>query len=144
MPSRIRTSTQVSFANFERNMQALGQRVYRRSNDGVKEVAIVSLNNLIDTTPKLTKQAASNWQIGLDSPPPEFKEGFTDTEQAKRNGAEVVAGRVAGQKVHITNNTPYIAKLNEGSSKQAPAGFIEDTLVKARIFAKNFKLLKNG
>jgi len=30
---------------------------------------------------------------------------------------------------YITNGVPYIKKLNEGSSKQAPARFIENTVL---------------
>lgn len=33
--------------------------------------------------------------------------------------------------VHITNNVPYILKLNEGTSRQAPRGFVQNAIVKA-------------
>jgi len=36
--------------------------------------------------------------------------------------------------VHITNNVPYILRLNEGSSRQAPAGFVQAAIVKAITF----------
>jgi len=33
-----------------------------------------------------------------------------------------------GAEIHVSNNVPYINDLNAGSSRQAPAGFVELTL----------------
>lgn len=144
MATRIRTSTQVNFADFNKRMQSLGQRVFRRSNEGVQETALQTVNNLINDTPKLTNQAAANWQVAIGSRPSEFKEGFTDLSAAKAEARAVILSREAGQSVYITNNTPYIGELNRGSSRQAPANFIEKSMQRARTFIKSHRLLKNG
>lgn len=41
--------------------------------------------------------------------------------------------RLSMGKVTIANNVPYILKLDAGSSKQAPAGFIRRGIVKALV-----------
>ena len=33
--------------------------------------------------------------------------------------------------VNITNNVPYIRRLNEGSSSQAPAAFVQSAIARA-------------
>lgn len=144
MATRIRTSTRVGFADFDKRMQTLGQRVYRRSNEGVKEIASQIVSNLSEDTPKDTGQAAANWQVGLVNRPSEFKEGYTDIPGALATAQATIATRVSGQAVYITNNTPYIGELNRGSSKQAPTGFIEKAMQRAETAVKKIRLLKDG
>jgi hypothetical protein len=45
-----------------------------------------------------------------------------------------------GEQIHITNNAPYIRQLNDGSSKQAPAGFVERAILIGRKVAENSKV----
>ena len=39
--------------------------------------------------------------------------------------------RVRQGRLYVTNNVPYIIKLNEGSSAKAPAGFVQNAILKA-------------
>lgn len=41
----------------------------------------------------------------------------------------------SGQSVHIGNNVPYINRLNNGWSDQAPAGFVDDAVQEAVTWA---------
>ena len=41
-------------------------------------------------------------------------------------------GRVLLRQILISNNLPYINALNDGSSKQAPAGFVDSALSKGK------------
>ncbi len=52
----------------------------------------------------------------------------------------VLATKKPGQKIYITNNLPYIRRLNDGYSKQAPAGFVERAVLIGRKMRKNFKI----
>lgn len=46
--------------------------------------------------------------------------------------AEVAARyRLSQGPIFITNNVPYILKLNDGSSSQAPAGFVQAAILEA-------------
>lgn len=139
-----RTSTQVGIANFDARMKKLGARVYQRSNQGVKDLASVVLNSLIDNTPKKTGQAAANWHVGVGSPAPGFQEGFTAYDQTRAAGLAKISSRQPGQPINISNQTPYISKLNNGSSVQAPAGYVEMAISNAEQFVKTLKVLKDG
>lgn len=111
------------------------------------EVVKVILADLLARTPADTSTAISNWQIGLDRPiintiPAYFpgKDGLT--AQASRDAAwraalSILALKKPGQQLFIGNALPYIRKLNDGSSDQAPAGFIERAELLGRLFAEN-------
>lgn len=88
-------------------------------------------------TPVDTGWARANWV-------PEIGKPITDTagtrEQAERGhitlgnqqaGLAKVATSYREGPIFISNNVPYILRLNEGSSKQAPKGFIQNAIAKA-------------
>lgn len=111
------------------------------------ECAKVILADLLAHTPVDTSTAVSNWQIGLDRPiintlPAYFpgKDGLTaqaSREAAWRAALSILALKKEGQAVYLGNALPYIRKLNDGSSTQAPAGFIERAELVGRLFAEN-------
>lgn len=89
-------------------------------------------------TPVDTGWARANWVPRIGEP---FKGTAGTREQAEAgnvSGVEQAAGIVslvgykpARGKVYVSNNVPYITRLNEGSSRQAPAGFVQDAVAKA-------------
>ena len=89
-------------------------------------------------TPVDTGWARANWvpRIG------QRFEGTAGTrEQAERGivtfgpqgsgEASMLSYKIADGQVFISNNVPYILRLNEGSSRQAPAGFVQQAIRKA-------------
>lgn len=94
--------------------------------------------NLIETTPVDVGWARANW-VPTIGQPYEVEVGqpndSADVSAARRKQIE---GKVAlrGYKltkgpIFVSNNVPYIQKLNEGSSQQAPAGFVQMAIQKA-------------
>lgn len=86
--------------------------------------------NLVKDTPRDTSWAANNWLPAIGSPARQV----VGSPESPTLGASTSAGTLATVAltyefrqgpVYISNNVPYIRKLNEGSSKQAPAGFVE-------------------
>jgi hypothetical protein len=90
-------------------------------------------------TPVDTGWARANWVPRVGSPPT----GTVGTREQAENGvinasaAEVELARIATTysfrqgRVYITNNVPYITRLNEGYSRQAPRGFVQKAIAKA-------------
>ena len=96
-------------------------------------------------TPKDTGAAQASWFINLNAPAkgfftpeniPQSASSASTAAKAKINAAK------ARDDIHITNNTPYINKLNEGSSAQAPAGFIENAVAAGIEQVKQAKIVK--
>ena len=83
-----------------------------------------------DRSPVDTGRFRASWRIGVGEPD-------LSTEDAVKKGdsigqdQDVELGKLGAltetQVVSITNALPYAQRLNEGWSKQAPAGFIEST-----------------
>jgi hypothetical protein len=93
----------------------------------VRAVALVVDGELAITTPVDTGRARANWLPSLNSP---------DTRQVqpgqKPNLEKSISSYKISDKILITNNLPYIRKLNDGSSKQAPAGFVDAAIAKGK------------
>jgi hypothetical protein len=64
------------------------------------------VKDLRNATPKRTGHAAASWQATASVSPDKYNS------------------------VVSTNTVPYIERLNQGHSKQAPAGFVEITIEK--------------
>lgn len=92
-------------------------------------------------TPVDTGWARANWIPQIGQPfegtagsREKAEEGIIDQGPAKAGLAAVASTYTANQgTAHITNNVPYILPLNAGSSKQAPAGFVQTAIVKAIV-----------
>jgi hypothetical protein len=116
------------------------------SNERAKKAAEIILADLIAVTPVDTTKAVSNWQIGLGTPAHETlppyapgKSGATASisrAAALSVGKQLLAIKKPEQPVFISNPLPYIRRLNNGWSKQAPAGFVERAVLLGRLFAE--------
>lgn len=87
-------------------------------------------------------RARANWQVGLGG----AVGGVTDAKDAAGSatitaGGSRISGSTPGQDIHLTNNLPYIVPLNEGHSKQAPAGFIEQAVRQGEEHARSARIL---
>lgn len=127
-----------------------------KSNAMAKQAANAIIQDLALHTPVDQGTAVSNWQVTLDTPatteipalaPSPKGRNSSGTWQhsvspdvTRENNAslllssasEVIAAKQPGQTLYIVNNLPYIELLNEGSSEQAPAGFVDRAQVLAQ------------
>ncbi len=96
----------------------------------VKKAAKVALEKIVRTTPHDTGKARANWVVSVTSGGPDT----TTTEDTDYDGDATIARESAkmdatkmlpGQAILISNSLPYIRRLNEGFSQQAPAAFVE-------------------
>ena|ERR1035437_484490 len=119
----------------------------------VKDAALSIMSDLVQVTPVDVGTALSNWQLTLDTPAEHVLTAYEPALRGRNvkgvwthrvdpaltaqanvaptlDAAKVVlAERQKGQLVFITNNLPYIRKLNDGSSDQAPAGFVDRAVI---------------
>jgi len=111
----------------------------------MKKVVLDIVANLVSSpdtgygTPVDTGWARSNWVPsigqafgGTAGTKAAAEAGILDTGAQQRGLAQVAAAyRLTQGSIFISNNVPYIARLNEGSSQQAPAGFVQNAIIKA-------------
>ncbi len=116
------------------------------------DVGKAVLESVANDTPADKGTAISNWQVGLDTadfqPIPAFVPGTKGSSKAENVHATIAAGTStlvrskAGQVIHITNVLPYIKKLNEGWSAQAPKAFVETAVKRGLERIKGAKVIK--
>ena len=126
-------------------LDRIGPQVEEAVNERKKDVALALVSELVWVTPVDTSKALSNWQVDtegflLDSIDAHFPGEKGSTQRASALEAIAAAKRELeharpGKALLIFNNVPYIRRLNEGYSAQAPAGFVEKAIVVARRVA---------
>lgn len=127
-----------TFGKFNDNMSRRGRNVSLNADQIVRKCALAVDGAVVISTPVDTGRARSNWQVEVNQPktneiPPYSpgKEGSTGGPNARaaiEQGKAAIArykGGSADAALYLTNNLAYIGKLNDGSSAQAPAGFVE-------------------
>ncbi|MGD9210530.1 MAG: hypothetical protein PVI90_07130 [Desulfobacteraceae bacterium] len=140
---------------FAVRMKLRGKRLGTEVNRIVRQVALQIDQAVVLATPVNTGFARSNWIVSLDVPVDHTHDPFSPikkgmdpnkiNESANAKGAidqgkQVIATRKLEQDVYITNNTSYIGKLNDGSSAQAPAQFVETAIEVGSRTIRNAKV----
>lgn len=125
-------------ADIQRQIAAAMRQVRRVASRAVAKVTLDVEANLIETTPVDTGWARANWVPSVGTP---FRGPAGSREQAEagsvNTGAQAAGeARVAAYDVRqgpafVSNSVPYIEDLNDGTSQQAPAGFVQAAVEKA-------------
>ena len=134
-------------------MQQLAVKIPDFGNQVAKDVASAILSDLTQVTPIDVGEAVSNWQVTVGSAAisrlpafvPSPKGRVKDkvwihrvdpaiTAQANipfimQAGQAVLSKKKPGETVFIANNAPHIVDLDQGSSTQAPQGFVDRAIV---------------
>lgn len=140
----------TDFASFADKLDKIAANLPKAASDGAVSVATTILGDLVIVTPVDTSAALSNWQIGLgtpiDSPIDPYYPGIQGStytvsgQEALAAGKAKLVNKIPGQPIYISNVLPYIQRLNEGYSGQAPAGFVERAALIGALIIKKIKL----
>jgi hypothetical protein len=87
-------------------------------------------------TPVDTGWARANWIPSMGGEPAATPSGTKESVSSAEASLQAGLGSLLGYKlllgpVFITNNVPYILKLNDGHSQQAPSGFVQAAITAA-------------
>ncbi len=120
-------------AAFNRQLRRVMPRFERAWVRGVIRWARVAHQLIAQRTPIDTGRASASWNVSLNGanirvqPPEYFNPG-----QPWLDGEFNVDQFMMGDSIHISNNLPYIRKLNDGHSQQAPKMFVEKQFAEAK------------
>jgi len=110
-------------------MKRAGKVLVETVREDVFGLALDVHGNLVEATPVDTGHARINWTPTVAAPARGEIEG---ADPGSAVDPVVALGPASpGDVMFITNNVPYIRRLNEGSSPQAPAGFVEKAVERA-------------
>lgn len=97
----------------------------------VKKVVLDVLDRVVKKSPVDTGRFRGNWNVGIDAP--DLSTSENTANDAKQRGQSVLAGVKTGEVVvYVTNNLDYAKSLEDGHSKQAPAGVLGVTVAEIR------------
>jgi len=134
-----------SFGGLATKLNKLANNLEKTTDARVRRVALAVVTDLVAITPVDTGKAMSNWQISLGQPIASsigikpFASGFKGSTRRANFSQAVAAAQTAlqyrnpGQAIYISNVTPYIEQLDQGSSNQFGGNFA----ARARIVARN-------
>lgn len=127
-----------------------------KSNAAAKQVTSAIIQDLALHTPVDQGTALSNWQVTLEEPASGILPAAVPSKKGKMTGGKfqhaiapdvtreanasvvlenantVIDAKQPGQPIFITNNVAYIQELNDGTSDQAPAGFVDRAAILAQ------------
>ena len=117
---------------FGRNMKAWAEKA-KAGVDQVTRAAIIDVStDVIKQTPVDSGRARGNWFASIDNPiqsPILTEKDVTGAMSIARTNA--VAAGAPGNKYYLTNNLPYIFRLEyQGWSKQAPQGMVRVSVLR--------------
>lgn len=124
-------AAKVDFAGAARLINEVANQIPKTVNDAKKELAREIVKNLVPATPVLTGKARSNWIVTSAAPfqrtnePPQISIGGAPSFDSLERALLTVQ---PGATIYIRNNLPYIKRLNEGYSRQAPAKYVESVV----------------
>lgn len=116
---------------FAQRIQKIANNVQTNANLLKRKVALYCQRELTYATPVKTGRARANWQVSLGAAITSPTDN-TSSQSAIAVANGVVSGSRPEQAIVIANSVPYINKLNEGWSAQAPAAFVEATINRSR------------
>ena len=116
-------------------LERASKKVDSEANRIKKKAATVIVRDLIMVTPVDKSTALSNWlatngaasnrTIKAHSLGSAGSTRGASVSSALSNAMAIIAKAKPGVPIFLTNNLPYIRRLNDGYSKQQPAGFVE-------------------
>jgi hypothetical protein len=140
-------ATSRSLQQLAKRFAFIAKKVEENSLKNVKRAAIAADQALVFNTPVDTGRAASNWLASIGTP----RGGTVDEPsspgagkaQALEQGRSTIASyKLDGGGIYLTNNLPYIVRLDQGYSRKRPAGMTEAALAAARRQFSEAKLLE--
>lgn len=115
--------------SLERRLDRVAARLSGAVERLVGEIIEEIGRELVPATPVDTGFARANWRPSINAPATSPL-SFLDPSGAATIGQIVTVGKRwrIGDTAYITNQAPYIGELNQGSSPQAPAGFVGESV----------------
>jgi hypothetical protein len=135
----------------ETRFRILASQVGTNANSLVRQLHLALLTAIVPATPVDTGRARSNWLTGLNTARRE-QVGYPVAGAGDAIDPSGTSSLVEGQQVgaafrapdvlYLSNNLPYIGALNEGWSRQAPAGYVQQAIETSILSIRGLRLLR--
>ncbi|MFY0682614.1 MAG: HK97 gp10 family phage protein [Thalassovita sp.] len=131
--------------SFAKQVQDFVDKTEAKMDLAVRKIALELFSRVILRSPVDKGRFRANWQVAVGSIPSGILELEDKSGTATVSKADAAsAGLKAGDVIYLVNNLPYAQLLEDGSSKQAPAGMVGLSVQEFQQIAKQvgFELVK--
>ena len=128
--------------SWESDWKKIEQKIDRTLNQGIRATLFEVSTAIIKDTPADTGRARGNWQASVGrGATGDVSVGSVRSGEAKAIAdVDQTVSVAVGDLYYLTNNLPYIERLEYGWSKQAPGGMVRKNMQNFnRLFVKNLK-----
>ena len=128
--------------SWESDWKKIEQKIDRTLNQGIRATLFEVSTAIIKDTPADTGRARGNWQASVGrGATGDVSVGSVRSGEAKAIAdVDQTVSVAVGDLYYLTNNLPYIERLEFGHSKQAPGGMVRKNMQNFnRLFVKNLK-----
>lgn len=133
-------ASKVSADDFVKGLQDFNRICEQKATRQLRRYSMKALEMIVSGTPVLTGCCRGNWRVSIGSLSREF-----DKDTKDKSGGETIKAGLAriesatlGNDVFIENSCPYVMRLENGWSRQKPAGsMIRQPLAKLRSAIAN-------
>lgn len=116
--------------SFKLQLENFAEKAGAKAEVAVRKVALEVYSSVVLKSPVDTGRFRGNWNISMGGFDRTVNPDSLDKTGTKGiNTAAVTISRYQGGKIFISNNLPYSRRLENGYSKQAPAGMVRITVV---------------
>ncbi len=128
---------------FTRRILRRARQVETGASQALRATALAINQTVILTTPVKFGHARANWQIGIDvAVTEEIDENDISGAATISRNSGIIRTATPQKSIILSNNVPYIQQLNEGSSSQAPAQFVQLAILDAITAVKRTRFFK--
>lgn len=115
------------FGEFSRRLAIRATQVTDNAELAIRRAAVAADTAIVMSTPVDTGRARGNWNVSVGQIDSTVKEeGFPSPQDALSAGQTTIGQwRLGSGVIFIANSLPYIQRLEDGYSAQAPNGMIE-------------------
>ena len=110
--------------NYEREFSIAGELEEEVVNVA-RAVTFTFVRNVVYATPEDTGRAQGNWFVGINRPIRQTKPNRRAGQATSEGQQKIFNSKAKWPDYWVSNNLPYIERLNDGYSDQAPAKFVE-------------------
>lgn len=123
--------------SFSSDIEKIAKKLNQSIESTVRATALELFGSIIDGTPVLTGRAKGNWQTSINEPITSIVDRTGETESIAEL-KNVAGGSIAGKILWLSNNLPYIRRLEfDGHSSQAPAGMVRINVSRIKSIVSN-------
>lgn len=126
--------------DFSLSMDNLLKQIDKNKDDIIKKTVFDLTSSFIKDTPVDTGRARANWQVDLNTNNNEsIINDISDRSGSKaiNNAQNKIMNNNVPFYYMISNNLPYIERLEYGWSKQSPQGMVRINILRFNQFFKN-------